>query len=92
MKYIVDIPEEIVESVKYGNVYIAGTRRNGKTIFCKITDAIANGTPLPKGHGRLIDADKLKCIRPQDVAFHKVLQHSKTIIKADKENDNEVYN
>lgn len=22
-------------------------------------DAIANGTPLPKGHGRLIDADKI---------------------------------
>lgn len=46
MKYIVDIDEEIVESVKYGNVYIAGTRSNGKTILCKITDAIANATPL----------------------------------------------
>ena len=57
MKLVIDIPEEIVESVKYGNVYIAGTRSNGKTILCKITDAIANATPLPKGHGRLIDAD-----------------------------------
>ena len=46
MKLVIDIPEEIVESVKYGNVYIAGTRSNGKTILCKITDAIANGTPL----------------------------------------------
>ncbi len=25
-----------------------------------LTRAIANGTPLPKGHGRLIDADALK--------------------------------
>lgn len=46
MKLVIDIPEEIVESVKYGNVYIAGTRNNGKTILCKITKAIANATPL----------------------------------------------
>ena len=46
MKLVIDISEEIVESVKYGNVYIAGTRSNGKTIFCKITDAIANATSL----------------------------------------------
>ena len=46
MKLVIDIPEEIIESVKYGNVYIAGTRSNGKTILCKITDAIANATPL----------------------------------------------
>lgn len=25
-----------------------------------VVNAIKNGTPLPKGHGRLIDADKLK--------------------------------
>ena len=46
MKLVIDIPEEIVESVKYGNVYIAGTRSNGKTILCKITEAIDNATPL----------------------------------------------
>ncbi len=28
----------------------------------KILEAVANGTPLPKGHGRLIDADELKKI------------------------------
>ena len=27
---------------------------------CILIDAIKNGTPLPKGHGRLIDVDKLK--------------------------------
>ena len=46
MKLVIEIDKEIVESVKYGNVYIAGTRSNGKTILCKITDAIANATPL----------------------------------------------
>ena len=28
-------------------------------------DVIINGTPLPKGHGRLIDADELK---PRDIS------------------------
>lgn len=34
------------------------TIKNGHIPF-SILDAIKNGTPLPKGHGRLIDADAL---------------------------------
>ena len=35
--------------------------RNTVRVFSTtIADAIKNGTPLPKGHGRLIDADELK--------------------------------
>lgn len=35
-----------------------------------LTRAIANGTPLPKGHGRLIDADELKkIIQENDVLY-----------------------
>ena len=50
--------------------------------------AIRNGTPLPKGHGRLIDADKLmeycqnqkqKTISCNDIARFP------TVIRADKE-------
>lgn len=32
--------------------------KNGKKWFSEEWQAIHNGTPLPKGHGRLIDADK----------------------------------
>ena len=49
-----------------------------------LMDAIKNGTPLPKGHGRLIDAD--------DVCethvygwwdLHKVMKNAPTILEAD---------
>lgn len=62
-----------------------------------IADAIKNGTPLPKGHGRLIDADKLNrkkkyCFQTEHGAFPKSewfikaddLFSAKTIIEADK--------
>lgn len=81
MQIVIDIPDKIKETIDRGQ---GEEEFNIPTWLCH---SIVNGTPLPKGHGRLIDADKLKCIRPQDVAFHKVLQHSKTVIKADKEND-----
>lgn len=55
-----------------------------------IAQSIANGTPLPKGHGRLIDADKAK----EDLAntpisrtgnqFERYLDKQQTLIKADK--------
>ena len=70
-----------------------------KAPFCSLTsrayEAIANGTPLPKGHGRLIDADELEeckeimntlsgeskyAVRMDDI------RNMSTIIEADKEN------
>ena len=51
---------------------------------------IANGTPLPKGHGRLIDADALK--NEWKNGFHKkivdaLMDDAPTIIEADKEQE-----
>jgi hypothetical protein len=55
-------------------------------------NAIKNGTPLPKGHGRLIDADALmeycrnninKTVDCNDIARFP------TIIEADKESEEE---
>jgi hypothetical protein len=52
---------------------------------------IANGTPLPKGHGRLIDADKMldemKATRTYDILF--ALERVKPIIEADKDGNAE---
>lgn len=48
MKVIIDIPEKAYELLK------------SKSELDNIAESIiANGTPLPKGHGRLIDADDL---------------------------------
>ena len=62
----------------------------------EMKDALTNGTPLPKGHGRLIDADanikglsKMKVVDDKDkqsVRFAIIeLENAPTIIDADKE-------
>ena len=51
MKLIIDIPEET-----YKNVQIHGTYLNPRDKG-NLEKALKNGTPLPKRHGRLIDAD-----------------------------------
>lgn len=83
MQIVIDIPEreyeEIISSEDCG--------------LHTLTRAIANGTPLPKGHGRLIDADELKKHKYHDsnryenaVAVAQI-DYAPTIIEADKEND-----
>ena len=50
MQIVIDIPEEILKQEVYTNVDLIQT----------IAPAVHNGTPIPKGHGRLIDADEVK--------------------------------
>ena len=58
--------------------------------------AVRNGTPLPKGHGRLIDADKINDSNINAVKrngkiyvelsdFQDLIDNAPTIIEADKE-------
>ena len=53
---------------------------------------IANGTPLPKGHDRLIEADEVLFQSIRDYCgpgkAYEILKSAKTIIEADKEKDN----
>lgn len=50
MHIVIDIPKEMYEELKYLNVHG----------FTTATDeAIANGIPLPKGHGGLIDVNEI---------------------------------
>lgn len=50
MQIVIDIPEEDYKFVK---------KQVADGITNPLKICIANGTPLPKGHGRLIDADAL---------------------------------
>jgi hypothetical protein len=52
MKIIIDIPETAYRLLNNGGVDWLGTEY--------ILSAVAKGTPLPKGHGRLGDLDKIK--------------------------------
>ena len=52
MKIVIDIDEETYADIKKGKVYSSYRDVPQESIL-----AIANGTQLPKGHGKLMDAD-----------------------------------
>ena len=80
IELVIKIPEEIYQSVK-------------TDMWCgspTVGHAIQNGTPLSKGHGRLIDADEIQFENTEfdtygdySIAFDAIDQ-ADTIIEADK--------
>lgn len=81
MKLVIDIDERIVEDAK-----------NGYRRLDEIADAVVKtGTPLPKGHGRLIDADEIMALAHEEGAYDyvsaKEIADAPTIIEADKEEE-----
>jgi len=50
MQIVIDISEEMYEQLKYLNVHGFTTA---------VEEAVANGTPLPKGHGKLFDVNDI---------------------------------
>ena len=70
--------------------------KSNETVFADVASkecmmhAIKNGTPLPKGHGKLIDADALYAdltfpTQQFAKAFHEILDDAQPIIPADEE-------
>lgn len=94
MKIVIDIPEKIYNRyINYTESYIDFMFIGTEEILVKATK---NGTPLPKGHGRLIDADAMinkLCIDEASEFFGSVtcaeimdfINNEKPIIEADKE-------
>lgn len=96
MKLIIDIPEE-----QYNDIVKHLTDNDGNYAYSdfNLREIIRNGTPLPKGHGRLIEEptetdisntvggnnDFAECIRDSVKA---VFDNATTIVEADEENDN----
>lgn len=90
MHIVIDISEElyknVIERTKMGYV--------GSDVWI----AVANGKPLPKGHGRLIDINNIESIMLEDSLDRMVYTkgnevdwyiEAPTIIEADKEAKNE---
>ena len=71
MKLIIDIHEKDYQSMKNGHIPFS------------VLDAIMKGKPLPKGHGRLIDADALVKSDCYWETEYEVT-NAPTIIEADK--------
>lgn len=84
MQIVIDIPE---------NQYslIMQSHRSGVERFVEkeaMMYAIKNGTPLPKGHGRMIDADALYGqYEYADYDFDKTMEYAPTIIEADRRSE-----
>ena len=75
MQIVIDIPDNEYHQ-------ICELRLHNRTFY---DDAIRKGTPLPKGHGRLIDADKLwDSYHDLDYDFYEAFDLVDTIIEADK--------
>ena len=88
IELVINIPEE-----EYQNIL-----HTGKASFCAI-NAIEAGTILPKGHGKLIDVEKLLTSeKPNGIAddvwkeshIYKLLSNAPTIIEADMAESEEI--
>ena len=75
MQIVIDIPDRIYKRQGYLNIIDSDILRN----------ALKNGTPLPKGHGRLIDEEQIPGDGGWD--FSDRLMLTPTIIEADKESE-----
>ena len=93
MKIVIDIDEKDYEDILNGET-------KASSLNWSTFNAIRDGTPLPKGHGRLIDADvDIKGLREMKVVDEKdkqsvrfatiVLVNAPTVIEADDESDSE---
>lgn len=68
MKIVIDIEDNNYEYIKNSHITYdikllskqSKKDIEGTLAILDMIDTIKNGTPLPKGHGRLIDADKLQ--------------------------------
>ena len=83
MKLIIDIDNDVYNECQ-GHIYFPDT---GGELF----NAVKNGAPLPKGHGRLIDADayRKEMFDSREFNFFKTLDMQPTIIEADTESESE---
>ncbi len=89
MQIVINIDDEIYKRVlPYKDMPVISNLAND---FPEIIHAIANGVPLPKGHGRLIDANRLRSMYSINranfntvVGIQKWIDEAPTIIEADR--------
>lgn len=90
MKIVIDIPDEWRVRIEYN--------RRPNTIECgELVESIWKGEMLPKGHGRLIDADDVKKNHEKWIGYLDedmiarlniaIDNHVKTIIEAESEEE-----
>lgn len=93
MQIVIEIPDRQYELLQR----VAKTKR-GVENLSEYGELILNGTPLPKGHGRLVDADELydgfidgtegyDCQTWNRIEIGDIIEDAPTIIEADNESE-----
>jgi hypothetical protein len=89
MQIVINIDDE-----DYDDITLTGENTINLGVLLDLREAVRKGSPLPKGHGRLIDADaiNLKDISPVDGfsvygATAEDIDLTPTIIEADRSED-----
>jgi len=97
IELVIKIPDKVYGIIKYFEPALDSEYEEGDDVKTILVKGILKGVPLPKGHGRLIDADELKKHKYHDTdKFENVvavaqIDWADTIIEADEES-NEVNN
>ena len=76
---VVKIDDELYETITDPNKWLTPKRVN------KLVGAVLHGKVLPKGHGRLIDANTLVDGFEDNYEFCEALNATPTLVEADKE-------
>lgn len=94
MDTVIKIDDKLYNLIKHYERSIEIIEEENDTLEITLMRAIIKGTPLPKGHGRLIDADALEyepyLVSKGNGMYEKVkgcfnIDNAPTIIEADKE-------
>ena len=77
MQIVINIDDE-----DYDDITLTGENIINLGVLLDLREAVRNGTPLPKGHGRLIDADALEkkmCDREEELGDDRALWESSAV-------------
>ena len=87
MQIVIDIPENRYDEIHSLKFVMYGLKsEENRQLFYRLINAVQDGTVLPKGHGRLIDADEIsKTYKSGNWDLHKVLDKALTVLEADKD-------
>ena len=84
MQIVINIDDE-----DYDNITLTGKNIINLGVLLDLREAVRNGTPLPKGHGRIGDLDRLYNVFDKNVvsadAFKELFDYAPTIIEAESE-------